>query len=101
MAQDTFLYEHNKLHIVEVHASLYYIINGKILNMQGEFMRKISIGVIVLFFVVMLASCSSEPNNSAFRLDAPTNLATERNVLTFKAVEGASSYILIINGDNL
>jgi len=63
-------------------------------------MKKSGIGIIVAFFLVILASCSAMPQDSAFRLNVPTNITIERNILSFDAVEGAQSYILSINGDN-
>lgn len=64
-------------------------------------MRKISIGFMILFFTFMLVSCSASPSDMEFRLQQPTNIKVEKNILTFSEVEGASSYILSINGENI
>ncbi|OED59242.1 hypothetical protein [Acholeplasma laidlawii] len=64
-------------------------------------MRKISIGFMILFFTFILVSCSASPSDMEFRLQQPTNIKVEKNILTFSEVEGASSYILSINGENI
>lgn len=56
---------------------------------------------MILFFTFILVSCSASPSDMEFRLQQPTNIKVEKNILTFSEVEGASSYILSINGENI
>ncbi len=62
-------------------------------------MRKSVIGIVVLFFIVILISCTMPPSTTEFRLSIPRNIKIDRNILTFDAVENASAYTLSINGD--
>lgn len=62
-------------------------------------MRKKFIGMVVLFFIIGLAACTTPPPNEAFRLHVPRNITINRNILTFDSVEGAVTYSLSINGE--
>jgi hypothetical protein len=79
---------------------LYYLwgLMVKYIPHKGEFMKRTVILIVYLFFIVILASCSSAPSTTQFRLQIPRNIKIDRNILTFDAVENASEYNMSING---
>lgn len=63
-------------------------------------MKKALITIGIVFLSLFIASCSQNPQDTSFRLQTPTNLKVDRNILTFNAVENASGYMLSINSIN-
>lgn len=63
-------------------------------------MKKALKTIGIVFLSLFIASCSQNPQDTSFRLQTPTNLKVDRNILTFNAVENASGYILSINSIN-
>src|SRR5690554_5746839 len=63
-------------------------------------MKKALKTIGIVFLSLFIASCSQNPQDTSFRLQTPTNLKVDRNILTFNAVENASGYMLSINSVN-
>lgn len=60
-------------------------------------MKKLMTIFVLSIFVWILVGCES--NDAVVQLDTPSNLAIDANILTFDAVENATSYLII--GDNI
>lgn len=64
-------------------------------------MKKILLGSILIFFMFICVACMDIPEDTILRLNAPLDIKIDKNVLSFSKVDGASSYILNINGENI
>ena len=62
--------------------------------MKTKSAKPILIVLLMLFCAVVLASCAKEPKV----LDTPRRLAVEGEILSWKAVEGASGYYFSSTG---
>lgn len=63
--------------------------------MKTKSAKPILIVLLMLFCAAVLASCAKEPKV----LDTPRSLAVEGEILSWKAVEGASGYAVEIDGE--
>ncbi|WP_025725633.1 hypothetical protein [Acholeplasma granularum] len=63
-------------------------------------MKKVYLLLLLIVFLTVLSACMDNKEEKS-RLNIPINLQMNKNVLTFNEVEGASSYILNIDGENI